>query len=338
MLFAPGRVAESSVAAQNTAVLQAAPALPAAQAQLQAIQASGPSDTPESRQALRDALNTVRDALIEQDRLRVLYFALLSDTSTENTAQATQVKAYHDSPRILLASTTLIDNSTISAIFDLLHNPIRVLPYPGQATTASMSFRSLRGMNDTMLESAVMEETTGQTVITTASILQEARRVGVPLVAIDSKTLDRLADLSISSEAKARITRAVNQGRLVVVPEQMLTVAGKTTIGWWDVDYRTGDLVGVGEDGTHQAAVEYGFRLAWILSLEATVFAILRGLMAWLAVNLIYIAFVLLAVVVGVYGPDIIRWALERTKEAIPGLIAAGAVIAFAFEGPEQER
>jgi hypothetical protein len=322
-LFAPGRVSQTSVAAQNAAIVRDAPQLARALTTLQGIQASGTGDTPENRLVLRATQATIRDALVAQDSLRVLYFALLSDMATDTASTSTQVRAYHDSPRILISSSTSVQRSTLRQVLDLRRNPIRAIAYPDQALTAILSFMAIRGITDTFLEKTVMEETTNQPTVTTATIFQEVRRLGIPLAAIDTNSLDHLAELNLSPEAKARITHTVNEGRLVIVPESMVTVAGQTTVGWWDINYRTGDIVGVGEHGTNQAAVGYAIRLNATMIFAAEFFAWLAGLLGSLSVYIVFLAKLLEAILIAASIILAIKIAWELTKEYLPVLDAA---------------
>jgi hypothetical protein len=90
-----------------------------------------------------------------------------------------------------------------------------------------------------------------------ARVLQAAHAQGVPLVYVDEGRLHVLARLDISTQAKAFIVDAVQRGYGVLTPERMVDWNGAQTVAWWQLDLETGEMVGVGEDGTHQFLVQF---------------------------------------------------------------------------------
>jgi hypothetical protein len=107
-----------------------------------------------------------------------------------------------------------------------------------------------------------------------ANVLQAAAAQGIPLAYIDANRLDVLAGLDISLQAKAFIMDAVQRGYGVLAPERMAAWGDGEAVAWWQLDLATGEMVGVGEDGTHQFLVQ--------LTAEARFFVNTVQLMQWL--------------------------------------------------------
>src|SRR5205823_854508 len=91
-----------------------------------------------------------------------------------------------------------------------------------------------------------------------------------------SGNLSALDGLGISAEAKARITNAAQQGLQVTVPSQMVLLNGAPTIAWYEQNPSTGEIVGVTEDGGHQAIQEWQVVLAAV-ALAAGILYAFRG-------------------------------------------------------------
>jgi len=142
-------------------------------------------------------------------------------------------------------------------MLDLLNDSVRVVAYPGQAQGAEQVYRMTRGVCDTFLESSVGQALTGEQPASAANILQAARAQSIPLAYVDANRLDVLNRLEISTQAKAFIVDTVQKGYGVLVPERMVAWAGGQAIAWWQLDLETGEMVGVGEDGTHQFLVQF---------------------------------------------------------------------------------
>jgi len=222
-------------------------------------------DLPVAQQqvALRELRNVGREMTMTTNRSLAFAFAALSDRSAADLAGGALVRAYADAPRLVIVSSTVV-SPTIRLTMDLLYDPLRVVVGPGQAVEAATAFRVTRGVHETVLESLVLEKALGQRPLSVATVMEEAAAQGIDLVYVDGAGLDTLARAAISDQAKARILAAVQAGSVVLVPERMVQVAGRPAIAWWQVDPETGETVGVGEDGTHQAFFEYGNLLKWM--------------------------------------------------------------------------
>ncbi len=60
----------------------------------------------------------------------------------------------------------------------------------------------------------------------------------------------------MSADAQALILGDVTAGNVAITPNQMVTVNGITTVGWWETDPISGHTVSHFVNGGHQATVE----------------------------------------------------------------------------------
>jgi hypothetical protein len=118
----------------------------------QALDASG-------RMKLTETAEMVEDTVQALNRMLGATFVVASDDASRELGATGLVKAYADSPRILVAATVISPTSQVAGVtvvsLDLLHDNLRAIAYPGQAKGAEQVFRLTRGMNDTFLEDIV---------------------------------------------------------------------------------------------------------------------------------------------------------------------------------------
>ncbi|CAG0937730.1 hypothetical protein TFLX_06680 [Thermoflexales bacterium] len=191
------------------------------------------------------------------NRMQGATFVALSDQASREVADTSLVRSYPDSPRITMVSSVISRTEVLTQavqlqLMDLVHNSLRVIAYPGQVKSAEPTYRLTRGMNEAFLEKKVGEQLTGETGKSGAGVLQAATAQNIPLMYVDLNQLEQFAQLPISQQAKARIVDAVTQGNAVLVPERMVLWNGQPTIAWWQINLRTGEVIDVSEDGTHQ--------------------------------------------------------------------------------------
>ncbi len=61
----------------------------------------------------------------------------------------------------------------------------------------------------------------------------------------------------MTADAQTLILDDVQNGQTVITPNQMVTVNGITTVGWWETDPNTGHTISHFVNGGHQAIAEY---------------------------------------------------------------------------------
>ncbi len=206
---------------------------------------------------------TLTDANIAITRLLAEQFMRLSQQQTGQIADLTSVAAYFDRPRLVLVSARVTtdpatDKASVVFAIDLVRDTMHTVVAPGQATSAMMAFNSVHGLYDTIDErntiAALYPAGSAPQINNTYDVFQAAAAAGIGQSLITQGTLGVLDSLAISADAKARITAAVDQGMEVIVPDADVTINGTPTTAWWQYDPTTGDLIGVTEDGGHQAS------------------------------------------------------------------------------------
>ncbi len=189
----------------------------------------------------------------------------MSDLQTNTLAATSVVAAYFNTPRIVLisqqldaASTTPVDLTTA---IDLVSDSPYVEAAPGQATAATYLFNLTRGMFENIDERDAVAALTpsGQTlaVDNTFDVFNAAAAQGIGTAVISSENLNVLAGLDIPADAMARITTDVLNGYVVIVPDQSVLLNGVPTIAWGEIDFATGEFIGVDADGGHEGALEF---------------------------------------------------------------------------------
>ncbi len=226
------------------------------------------------------------DATQAFNRMQGAAFVTFSDDASRDLAETGLVRAYPDSPRITMVSSVISPTAVITQpaqlqIMDLVHDSIRAIAYPGQAKGAEPTYRLTRGMNEAFLEKMVGEQMTGQTGKSAAGVLQAASAQNIPLVYVDAEHLESLAQSQISLQAKARIVDAVMQGYGVLVPERMATWDGQSAIAWWLLDLKTGEVVDVNEDGTHQFLVIFTAEAKVLIAVALIAAVLIARIVTW---------------------------------------------------------
>jgi len=195
-------------------------------------------------------------------RLHLFKYAAASNQAHDYAADAFLVKAYADSPRLFTVGWERNDlEQTDSISFDLLRNKIRAVAYPGQTDIGPAAFLFWRALLDMGIEHEVLQELTPTPLVSVGAVFDQAAADDITLERITFGTLDELAALPISDQAKARITTAVtdNPNLYVLVPAAMVTLPGAAdpTIGWLQIDTETLEVIDTMENGQHFVAGEY---------------------------------------------------------------------------------
>ena len=258
-LFAPSAIVPEAINANYSDMITAVPRADAALDAVEALVAAGDpeeSDLP----VLRAAQQELNFATRVGQRVHLLTYAAASDVGLARLGQVYQVKPYYDAPRILTVAyerDAAADLNTIQ--FDLRRNEVRAVAAEGQTWTGWQAFNLTRGLLDSNLEGQIMDDFFGGgPVVSVYHVFQAARAQGIDSTIISPVELDKLAALNISDEAKGRITVSLQDpAKIVVVPQQMVTIADRPTIGWYLIDVISGETVDVMEDGQHTALIEY---------------------------------------------------------------------------------
>jgi hypothetical protein len=187
--------------------------------------------------------------------LLTMVFASTSDEQTEKEGTALSVSTYYHVPRILICSFSG-DQETSQASFDLRQDRIEAVPLPGQALTMKRTFLYGRGVMESILEGKLLERLTGKTALTTAALMQEASRKKIPIRSYSSLEKENISQIGPPDRVSTKLLSALDSGRIVVVPDAGIEWQGQQRWGWWDIDPRTMETIGVMDNGLHQAVLE----------------------------------------------------------------------------------
>jgi uncharacterized membrane protein len=181
----------------------------------------------------------------------------LSDTTVRNLGAAYGARIYAGSPRFIIAShEATVDGTTLAVQtkLDLRKNDLRAVLRPNQLLGIIAQIHTSRGYLEDINETAALESITQSPVVSTTKVFLAAQEQNIPLTYIGTDNIDALDAYDISPTAKARISDAVGSGKLVQAPTAMVTLNGKQTIAWFEIDQTTFETVGVREDGLHFVA------------------------------------------------------------------------------------
>lgn len=259
-LFAPSFMPVSAIDGEYAAAATAVTAGQSAYAQVNEIMADGEVTAGESDDLIAAAQAISRLTRASQ-RVLLMQYAAAADFGTQRLGDSFLVRPYYDMPRVhLMAWETDTVTGQQRVSLDLRRNQIRALPYPDQSWRGWQAFNVAYGLAAMNLESDLLQRLSpDEPVHSVANILSAAQAQGIPLTIISPANLDDLADLTISDEAKARISADLlqNPRHFVIVPIAPVLLGDVETVGWLRSNIASGETIDVSEDGLHLVSVEY---------------------------------------------------------------------------------
>lgn len=217
-------------------------------------------------------------SLVAMGRSRLAQMALIADDTARRLAETALVTAYDAGPRIGLFQTRLEpgdgDSLRLRFDIDLRKNDLRAVVYPGQARSAALGFNLTRGFADTQIEALVMGAPQGAGALQTISVgaqslFETVLAQNISVLALSAANRGELDALAIPAQAKVLIGRALDAGRLVLVPARSIVVDGRERVAWYESDPATGETIGVMDDGGHQTEGAITQALTWYAIIPA---------------------------------------------------------------------
>ena len=184
-----------------------------------------------------------------------MIFASTSDDQTEKAGAALSVANWYALPRILITSFSGREKTTETTI-DLRQDRVEAVSLPGQASRMTETFLYGRGVMESILEGKLLELLAGKPALTTAVLMREAARNKIPVRMFSALEKDMLKKFGPPDDVIRRISSALDAGRIVVMPERGVAWEGRMRWGWWDIDPRTRETIGVLDTGLHQAMLD----------------------------------------------------------------------------------
>jgi hypothetical protein len=132
---------------------------------------------------------------------------------------------------------------------DIIFNDLTPRP---SAQTSAFAARLQQGVLETQLESAVLAPR-GRRMNTAALFAASDGAAGgsvQPWLIVRSTKDAQFAGLHLKPDTLARISADLDAGFVVIAPADPVPVKGGTAQGWWRIDPRTGNCVGMMSDGT----------------------------------------------------------------------------------------
>lgn len=196
----------------------------------------------------------------------VSQFAQVSDFFYNRLQENYLVRAYYDSPRIIIADNTFNlnlkkDELILNTSVDIRKSNIRTIGNPGQNRDAEIVFNIIRGTTDAVLEEEVLNSFAphDNRSFGVNKFLEMAAFQGASLRGITN--LLEIESLSISPNAKVLITEALASNKIIVIPNHDIKVDSISRVAWYEINSKTGETFWVSEDGGHQGLTEYSLIL-----------------------------------------------------------------------------
>jgi hypothetical protein len=160
------------------------------------------------------------------------------------------ILSYHKYPRLSPRGALRIAEGV-----DIVANDIAVRL--GSGTTPFL-MRLEQGVLDTNAEAFVLAHAKIAGIQeNTAEIFAQSERQGIEWLIIRSLNQLTWQSLELPHDVRARIERDLAEGYVVMVPNRAILMEGRPVVGWWRVDPRNGQTLGIGESGAGIAFVEY---------------------------------------------------------------------------------
>ncbi len=233
-----------NVAEQAGAILQVAAEL-------------GEEYTPEQVDVLVGAVGQHMLAKTEGLALTGLNFARQADTAVNDIETGLQTRLYYSEPRLFAVGSTLSVSETMKTTVDLRTTRSTAVVAPGQSLRAAHTAQWFKGLIESQLEGAALEQAFGVPAVTTYRVFEAMAAAGIEPVLIHPNDMFLLDVYPYSPQAKAYMTAALLAGKTILAPAAPVVVDGAPVLAWWEIDPVSGETISVGEDGLHIAAVSY---------------------------------------------------------------------------------
>ncbi len=250
----------SSIQSQQTRLTTAYNNYEAIKAELASVPTTG-TLTDAQQEIVQQATSLGQFLTVAENELITMAYDYHADLLAKQLQTGYYSRVYPNSPRITIAQSAYDDANT-QELLDVLKNDMFVVDGAGQNRMAPVWEEVMRGMLESLLESSVLNQATGQT--NSVGIGEVFGALGDPnqMVVIGPRTYpiasnpDVLASTTLSADAQTLILNDVAAGNAVMTPNQMVTVNGQTTVGWWETNPNTGHTISHFANGGHQAIVE----------------------------------------------------------------------------------
>lgn len=137
---------------------------------------------------------------------------------------------------------------------DIIHNPRRVFQAVDDVIQPAPMETIRQGVWETYAERTLIRGSS-LPAFNTFSALREAADASIPLVVLRQADADNVSSLQQNTQTRDDVLRDLEAGYVVIIPERAPNGSGST--GWWRIDPRTGETLGITTGGYGQQYVEY---------------------------------------------------------------------------------
>jgi uncharacterized membrane protein len=250
----------SSVQTQQTRLANAYNAYEAIKAELASVPTSG-TLTDSQQEIVQQGVALGKYLTIAENELITMGYNASADVLTSQLQTGYFSIVFPNSPRLTVAQSSY-NNGNSTEMLDVLKNDMSVITAYGQNINAPYQEEVARGYVESLMESAVLNQITGQTSTGIGDVLGTLGNpnlltvVGPQSGSVPSNP-NALSSTTLSADAQTLILDDVQNGQVVITPNQMVTVNGVTTVGWWETDPNTGHTISHFVNGGHQALAEF---------------------------------------------------------------------------------
>ncbi len=190
-------------------------------------------------------------------------------------------EVFVDRPNLFAAhrwlDPTLGDSLAFAQAFDIVANDVGVR----YGADDPFEIRLAQGVTDTNAEALVLSQ--GAPVANTGALYAESSRGWVVVRAAED--MEELGG-DVDRDTRSRIETELEAGRVVMVPDRAIEIAGAEHVAWWSVDPRSGATLGIGSRGWGEAGAEYATTMTWALGQPISGVAWYYGLIEYVIVIL----------------------------------------------------
>lgn len=136
--------------------------------------------------------------------------------------------------------------------FDIVNNSLSLRP---QSKSSAYAARAEQGIIDTNAEALMMSPCA--VVENTAEMFDLRRRSGGPWLTVRKGDDPAWKAAQIPPDVRARVDRDLAAGYVVVVPSTPVALHDHSSVGWWRIDPKSGQTLGMSDIGGGATMVEY---------------------------------------------------------------------------------
>jgi len=313
ILIAPGIISPEAIAPQSERIIPISDELGALVSQVEAL-AENEIFTEDQQLLLARANELMSYSAILTGEATTLSHAIVSDTFLQELSDIYVSAVYYDTPRILIAETS-VDDEELRVMLDLRANDVQVVPSPGQNNEVPYFLRIYRGHVENTLEGQILENVLGEPALTTGAVFNE-KPDNNQILFLSPGDPSGFDQLNLSPAAKFRILNAMQEGRFIIAPSNPVFVSGfdDPISAWWEVN-ENGYLVGVLEDGGHLSAVEYAG--LFLISLRKEIFFSIGAMHGFTGGTILFIANFLGEINNGTPAKEAVEASIETSLERV---------------------